>query len=113
MSDIVERLKSPEVFLDQGGMVSLVAYEAADEIATLRGQVEALDIERNRLWTEKLRMQLEITRLQNSLILQELVKNAYYEGWQDSASREYSRQEIQKDWDASEARAALNGEKND
>ncbi len=46
-------------------------------------------------------------------VIRELVKNAYYEGWQDSASREYSRQEIQKDWDASEARAALNGGKND
>jgi hypothetical protein len=36
MPDIVERLKSPEVFLDQGGMVSLVAYDAADEITSLR-----------------------------------------------------------------------------
>ena len=63
MPDIVERLKSPGVFLDQGGMVSLVAYEAADEITRLRGIVEALSAERDRLWTDKLKTQGEIIRL--------------------------------------------------
>jgi len=43
----------------------------------------------------------EITRLR------EMVKSAYYEGWQDSASREYSTQEINRDWETSEACAAI------
>lgn len=37
MTDIVERLRSPEVFIDTGGMNSRVAHEAADEIEQLRG----------------------------------------------------------------------------
>ena len=41
MMDIVERLRSPEVFLSHVQMISLVAYEAADEIERLR---EALKI---------------------------------------------------------------------
>jgi hypothetical protein len=39
--DIVERLRSPEVFLSHGQMISPVAYEAADEIEQLR---EALQL---------------------------------------------------------------------
>lgn len=105
MSDIVERLQGSRT--PQGGLWPYpnLHDEAADEIKILRGQVEALDNERSWLWTEKLRMQLEIARLK------EMVQIAYYEGWQDSASKEYSRQQIQKDWDTSDAFAALNGEK--
>ena len=36
MSDIVERLRSWEVFIDVGGMTSRVAHQAADEIERLR-----------------------------------------------------------------------------
>ena len=36
MSDIVERLRSREVFIDVGGMTSRVAHQAADEIERLR-----------------------------------------------------------------------------
>ena len=47
MTDIVERLRSPEVFIDTGGMTSPVARQAADEIerlrAALREIVEAWD----------------------------------------------------------------------
>jgi hypothetical protein len=101
MVDILERLQGPRT--PQGGSWPYpnLHDEAADEIKILRGQVEALDNERSWLWTEKLRMQLEITRLK------EMVQNAYYEGWQDNASREYSRQEINRDWETSEACAAI------
>jgi|APGre2960657373_1045057.scaffolds.fasta_scaffold486079_2 hypothetical protein len=34
--DIVERLRSPEVFIMDGPMISPVAFEAADEIIKLR-----------------------------------------------------------------------------
>ena len=47
MSDIVERLKSPAVLIDNGGMVSLVAYEAADEITRLRAELAAAIAERD------------------------------------------------------------------
>ena len=30
--DLVKRLRSPEVFIDTGGMISPVAYQAADRI---------------------------------------------------------------------------------
>ena len=36
MTDIVDRLRSPEVFIDMGGMTSPVAHLAADEIERLR-----------------------------------------------------------------------------
>ena len=36
MTDIVDRLRSPEVFIVQEPMTSRVAYEAADEIERLR-----------------------------------------------------------------------------
>ena len=36
MTDIVERLRSPEVFFTDGMFISPVAYEAADEIERLR-----------------------------------------------------------------------------
>ena len=36
MTDLVERLRSAEVFIMTGGMVSLVAEEAATEIEKLR-----------------------------------------------------------------------------
>lgn len=39
MTDIVDRLRSPEVFLSTSGMVSPVAYEAAEEIGRLRAIV--------------------------------------------------------------------------
>ena len=42
--DIVARLRSPEVFIDTGGMFSPVAHQAADEIERLR---EALNDARN------------------------------------------------------------------
>jgi hypothetical protein len=38
MTDIVERLRSPEVFIDTGGMNSPVARLAADEIERLRAE---------------------------------------------------------------------------
>jgi len=51
---------------------------------------------------------VENTRLrEENARLREAVKNAYYEGWQDSASQDYSRQEIHKDWETSEACAAI------
>lgn len=42
MTDIVERLRSPEVFIDAGGMNSRVAHEAADEIERLRAALEKI-----------------------------------------------------------------------
>ena len=46
MTDIVERLRSPEVFLSVGGMVSPVAHEAAAEIERLRaGLMKAMQYE--------------------------------------------------------------------
>jgi len=36
LTDIVERLRSPEVFIDVGGMTSRVAHDAAAEIEWLR-----------------------------------------------------------------------------
>jgi hypothetical protein len=41
-SDIVERLRSPEVFITTGGMVSPVAEEAAAEIEKLRAALQPL-----------------------------------------------------------------------
>jgi hypothetical protein len=38
MSDIVERLRSPEVFIDTGGLHSPVAHEAADTITRLTSE---------------------------------------------------------------------------
>jgi len=38
VTDIVERLRSPEVFIDTGGMTSPVARQAADEIERLRAE---------------------------------------------------------------------------
>jgi hypothetical protein len=40
MSDIIERLRSAEVFIMTGGMVSLVAEEAATEIEKLRAALK-------------------------------------------------------------------------
>jgi hypothetical protein len=45
MTDIVDRLRSPEVFIDMGGMTSRVAHEAADEIERLRGRVAIYEID--------------------------------------------------------------------
>jgi hypothetical protein len=42
MTDIVERLRSPEVFIDVGGMTSPVALLAAAEIERLRAEVHRL-----------------------------------------------------------------------
>lgn len=42
MSDIVERLRSAEVFITTGGMVSFVAEEAATEIEKLRAALRGL-----------------------------------------------------------------------
>jgi hypothetical protein len=42
MTDIVERLRSPEVFIDTGGMTSPVARQAADEIERLRAERDRL-----------------------------------------------------------------------
>ena len=47
--DIVERLRSPEVFIDHGGMFSPVAYVAADEITRLRTELAAVTAKRDRL----------------------------------------------------------------
>ena len=40
MTDIVDRLRSPEVFIDMGGMTSPVAHLAADEIERLRAALD-------------------------------------------------------------------------
>ena len=40
--DIVERLRSPEVFITDGPMISPVAFEAADEIIKLREALERI-----------------------------------------------------------------------
>lgn len=53
MTDIVDRLRSPEVFIDMGGMTSRVAHEAAAEIEWLRG-------ERNRLAADLAKAHLDI-----------------------------------------------------
>lgn len=39
--DLVARLRSPEVFIDTGGMFSPVAHQAADEIERLRAREAA------------------------------------------------------------------------
>lgn len=41
--DIVARLRSPEVFIDTGGMFSPVAHEAADEIERLRAVLREIE----------------------------------------------------------------------
>ena len=66
MIDIVKALRSRATWETATGITEPhehIDWMAAEEITILRGQVEALDHERNRLWTEKLRMQLEIARL--------------------------------------------------
>jgi predicted nuclease with TOPRIM domain len=47
--DIVERLKSSEVFITHGQMISPVAYEAADQITRLRVDNERLTDDFNSL----------------------------------------------------------------
>jgi hypothetical protein len=42
MSDIVERLRSPEVLITNGLLISPVAHEGAAEIARLRAENERL-----------------------------------------------------------------------
>ena len=50
----------------------------------------------------------EITRLrEENARLREAVKAAYYEGWTDNSSREYALQEINNDWETSEACATI------
>jgi hypothetical protein len=58
MTDIVERLRSPEVFIDAGWMTSPVALLAADEIERLRAALEKIAARVDRLtggltYTEK------------------------------------------------------------
>jgi len=40
--DLVKRLRSPEVFLMTSGMISPVAYEAADHIEKLEAALQAV-----------------------------------------------------------------------
>lgn len=42
MTDIVERLRSPEVFIMDGAMISPVALEAAHEIEQLRKEFDIM-----------------------------------------------------------------------
>ena len=59
-------------------------------------------------WDELSPLEIDNQRLRDEITrLREMVKSAYYEGWQDSASREYSTQEINRDWETSEACAAI------
>ena len=55
MTDIVERLRSPEVFIDTGGMTSPVAHLAADEIERLRAECQRLAAEVSRAHKDALR----------------------------------------------------------
>jgi hypothetical protein len=41
--DLVKRLRSPEVFIDTGGMFSPVAHQAADRIEQLEAALRKLD----------------------------------------------------------------------
>jgi len=52
--DLVKRLRSPEVFIDTGGMFSPVANEAADRIEALEAWLEQRDafIVSKDLWHE-------------------------------------------------------------
>jgi hypothetical protein len=66
MIDLVKALRSRATWETATGITEPsehIDWMAADEITSLRGQVEALDNERNRLWADKLKMQGEITRL--------------------------------------------------
>ncbi|CAB5170082.1 hypothetical protein UFOVP155_2 [uncultured Caudovirales phage] len=42
MDDLVKRLRSPEVFIDTGGMISPVAYQAADRIEQLEAALREI-----------------------------------------------------------------------
>lgn len=72
MTDITERLRSPEVFIDAGGMNSRVAHEAATEIERLRTEVNQLstscghcgDLER--AWAEAERLRAALRRIAHS-----------------------------------------------
>ena len=69
MTDIVDRLRSPEVFIDMGGMTSRVAHEAAAEIERLREAVKtaADEIERLRAEIAMLRADLLKTEMKAEL----------------------------------------------
>ena len=59
IDDIVARLRSPEVFIDTGGMFSPVAHEGADEIERLRERRDdwrAAMTENHDLWNENERL---------------------------------------------------------
>jgi hypothetical protein len=51
MSDIVERLRSPEVLITNGLLISPVAYEGAAEIEKLEAENERLRAENERFRT--------------------------------------------------------------
>ena len=74
--------------------------KCADEITILRGRVEALNAERDRLWVEKLKTQGEITHLRW------LVEKAYYEGWWDNFHPDM-KDTSKRDWETSAAAAAI------
>jgi hypothetical protein len=66
MIDLVKALRSRATWETATGITEPsehIDWMAADEITSLRGQVEALSAERDRLWADKLKMQGEITRL--------------------------------------------------
>ena len=66
MIDLVKALRSRATWETATGITEPsehIDWMAADEITSLRGQVEALDNERNQLWADKLKIQGEITRL--------------------------------------------------
>ena len=79
MVDILERLQSQRTSLGTLWPQPNLHEEAADEITRLRGQVEALNNERDRLWNEKLKEMgafNEITRLrEEKSILQQQLSN--------------------------------------
>jgi hypothetical protein len=64
MDDIVDRLRSPEVLIVEAGLISRVAYQAADEIERLR--------------EDRKRLQEEVKHLQKMLAMVNLHKNAGY-----------------------------------
>ena len=68
--DILTRLRSPEVFIDTGGMFSTVAHEAADVIERLRERRDdwrATMVENHDLWRENERLRKVIDALEGEI----------------------------------------------
>ena len=77
----------------------------SDILERLRAPFAVTDRDAQEAVAEILRLRVEIARLRR------VAERAYYEGWQNSATKNYSREDITKDWQKSEARKAISEDK--